>query len=66
VTLLVGWMCLAYFGIEDGIEHASGGESPAGPRRRIGRARSGVSSPHIDAWRPLSAQVNWATAQGAG
>lgn len=27
VTLLVGWMCLAYFGIEDGIEHASDGES---------------------------------------
>ena len=27
VTLLVGWMCLAYFGIEDGIEHAADGET---------------------------------------
>lgn len=26
LTLLVGFMCLAYFGIEDGIEHAAGGE----------------------------------------
>ena len=26
VTLIVGFMCLAYFGIEDGIEHAQGGE----------------------------------------
>lgn len=27
VTVLVGWMCLAYFGVEDGIEHAAYGES---------------------------------------
>ena len=27
ITVLVGWMCLAYFGIEDGIEHAAGGET---------------------------------------
>jgi hypothetical protein len=27
ITVLVGWMCLAYFGIEDGIEHAAYGES---------------------------------------
>jgi len=27
ITVLVGWMCLAYFGVEDGIEYAAGGES---------------------------------------
>jgi Ca2+/Na+ antiporter len=27
LTVLVGWMCWAYFGIEDGIEHAADGES---------------------------------------
>ena len=27
ITVLVGWMCLAYFGVEDGIEHAADGES---------------------------------------
>lgn len=27
ITVLVGWMCLAYFGVEDGIEHAAYGES---------------------------------------
>jgi hypothetical protein len=27
ITVLVGWMCLAYFGIEDGIEYAADGET---------------------------------------
>ena len=27
LTVLVGWMCWAYFGVEDGIEHAADGES---------------------------------------
>lgn len=27
VTVLVGWMCWAYFGVEDGIEHAADDES---------------------------------------
>lgn len=27
IAVLVGWMCLAYFGVEDGIEHAAYGES---------------------------------------
>ena len=27
ITVLVGWMCWAYFGVEDGVEHAAYGES---------------------------------------
>ena len=27
LTVLVGWMCWAYFGVEDGIEHAADNES---------------------------------------
>jgi hypothetical protein len=27
ITVLVGWMCIAYFGVEDGIEHAENDES---------------------------------------
>jgi hypothetical protein len=27
ITLLVGWMCIAYFEVEDGIEHAADGET---------------------------------------
>ena len=27
LTVLVGWMCWAYFGVEDGIEHAANDES---------------------------------------
>ena len=27
ITVLVGWMCVAYFGYEDGIEHAADGET---------------------------------------